>query len=168
MEKVGILFGSSGGTTETVAKTIANKIGKENVDVLDVSGVSPDDAGKYKNLILGTSTWGVGDLQDDWESFLPGFSKISLEGKVVALFGLGDSQSYPDSFVDGIGTIYEEIKDKGVTIVGEVATDGYSYDDSKAVYEGKFVGLPLDEDNESDKTESRVEAWLEQVLPRFN
>lgn len=166
MEKIAIFFGSSGGTTESVAKQIAGKIGNE-VDIYDVANTSATEAEKYQNLILGTSTWGVGDLQDDWESFLPDLTKTELKGKTIALFGVGDSQSYPDSFVDGIGTIYEELKDKGCTIIGQVDTEGYSFDDSKAVYEGKFVGLPLDEDNESDQTESRIDKWLQQLLPNF-
>ena len=166
MEKTAIFFGSSGGVTESVAKQIAEKIGSE-VDVFDVANTSVSEVEKYQNLILGTSTWGIGDLQDDWEGFLPDLAKTNLNDKTVALFGLGDGESYPDSFVDGIGTIYEEIKDKGCAIVGQVDTEGYNFDDSKAVYEGKFVGLPIDEDNESDQTESRINSWVEQLLPDF-
>ena len=166
MEKSAILFGSNGGATEGVAKQIAEKIGND-IELLDVANVSATDAEKYTNLILGTSTWGIGDLQDDWEGFLPGLAKTDLSGKTIALFGLGDCSSYPDSFVDGIGTIYEEIKEKGCMIVGQVETDGYTFDDSKAVYDGKFVGLPIDEDNESDKTENRIDSWLELVLPNL-
>jgi flavodoxin I len=164
MEKTAIFFGSSGGATESVAKQIAGKLGNE-VDILDVAKTPAAEAEKYQNFIFGTSTWGVGDLQDDWEGFLPDLSKLDLTGKVIAIFGLGDSQSYPDSFVDGMGTIYEELKDKGCTVIGQVNTEGYSFDDSKAVYDGKFVGLPLDEDNESDLTESRIGNWLKQVIP---
>lgn len=167
MEKTAILFGSTGGTTQSVANLIAKKIVGE-VKVFDVANLSVSDIEEYKNLILGSSTWGVGDLQDDWEEFLPDFSSSKLlEGKTVALFGLGDSQAYPDSFVDGIGTIYEEIKDKGCSIIGEVATEGYDFEDSKAVYEGKFIGLPIDEDNESDLTDQRISDWLSAIESYF-
>jgi flavodoxin I len=166
MERTAIFFGSSGGVTESVASKMADKIGN-GVEVFNVANTPAGEAEKYQNLIFGTSTWGIGDLQDDWDIFLPELAKINLSGKTIALFGLGDCESYPDSFVDGIGTIYEGIKDKGCTIVGEVETDGYSFDDSKAVYEGKFIGLPLDEDNESNQTESRIDNWLKQILPQF-
>ncbi len=166
MEKSAIFFGSNGGATESIANQIAKKIGN-GIEVLNVANVDAADAEKYTNIILGTSTWGIGDLQDDWEGFLPNLIKIDLSGKTIALFGLGDASSYGDSFVDGIGTIYEEIKDKGCTLVGQVETDGYSFEDSKAVYDGKFIGLPLDEDNESDQTESRIDNWLEQIIPLF-
>jgi len=166
MEKSAIFYGSNGGATETVAKKIAKRI-TNGIEVLDVADVAAVDVTKYTNIIFGTSTWGVGDLQDDWEGFLPDLAKIDLSDKTIAIFGLGDSDSYPDSFVDGMGTIYEGIKDRGGRIVGQVEPDGYKFDDSKAVYNGKFVGLPLDEDNESDQTDKRIEAWLQLILPEF-
>ena len=166
MEKSVIFYGSNGGTTEAIANQIAGKIGN-GIEVINVANAAAVDVEKYTNIILGTSTWGIGDLQDDWENFLPNLAKVDLSGKIIALFGLGDACSYGDSFVDAIGTIYEEIKDKGCTLVGQVETNGYSFDDSKAVYDGKFVGLPLDEENESDQTESRIDNWLEQIIPLF-
>ncbi len=78
----------------------------------------------------------------------------------MALFGQGDAEGYPDSFVDALGILYDEFAKTGCTFIGEVSTDGYSFDDSQALRNGIFVGLPLDEDNESDKTDSRIEAWI--------
>lgn len=167
MEKTGILYGSSGGMTERVAKTIGKKIGNEKVELIDISKATINDFEKYRNLILGTSTWGIGDIQDDWEDFLPDFDNVNLNEKIIALFGLGDSQSYSDSFVDGMGILYEEMKDRGCTFVGQVETNGYTYDDSRAIDNGMFVGLPLDEDNESNLTEIRIDNWLKQILPEF-
>ena len=46
------------------------------------------------------------------------------------------------------------------TVVGGVSTDGYTFDDSEAVQNGQFVGLALDDVNESDKTEARIDAWI--------
>ena len=48
-----------------------------------------------------------------------------------------------------------------------VSVDGYKFDESEAVRDGKFVGLPLDADNESEKTEPRISAWIEQIKPHF-
>ena len=31
------------------------------------------------------------------------------------------------------------------------------------VKDGKFLGLPLDEDNEDDQTDDRIAAWVEQL-----
>ena len=52
--------------------------------------------------------------------------------------------------------------------MGAVSTDGYSFEESEAVRDGKFIGLPLDADNESDKTETRILAWIEQIKPHFS
>ncbi|MEO1404790.1 MAG: hypothetical protein AAFV72_26600, partial [Cyanobacteria bacterium J06635_1] len=42
-------------------------------------------------------------------------------------------------------------------------TDGYDFNESLAIRNGKFCGLALDEDNESDKTETRIQTWATQV-----
>ncbi len=167
MEKIAILFGSSTGNTESVAEAMAEKIGSDNVDLFNVAEASVDDLADYKNFILGASTWGVGDLQDDWDEFLSSFAEMDFAGKKVALYGLGDSMTYADSFVDGMKQIYDEISDKA-EVIGAVDTDGYNFDESASVVDGKFIGLPLDEDNEDDLTESRVDAWLEDILGKFN
>lgn len=160
MSKIAIVYGTSTGVTESVAEKIKKAVG--DADVFDVAKVTTDDLTPYDFLFLGASTTGYGDLQDDWDAFLPDFDSFDFSGKKVALFGLGDSSSYPDTFVDGMGAIYEAIKDK-VKIVGAVSTDGYTYDESTAVVDGKFVGLPLDDDNEFDQTDARLEAWLKDL-----
>ena len=48
-----------------------------------------------------------------------------------------------------------------------MATDGYTFSKSYAVRDGKFVGLPIDEINESEKTDERLEAWVESLRPIF-
>jgi flavodoxin I len=160
MKKTGVFYGSSTGNTESIAKIIANKL---DADLYNVSNKPVQEILQHQNLILGTSTWGLGDLQDDWDSFLPQLAKTDLTGKNIALFGLGDSGSYSDSFVDGMGIIHETIKDKGCKIIGLVDAGEYSYDNSKAVCDGKFIGLPLDEDNESNLTGTRINNWLTEI-----
>ena len=67
-----------------------------------------------------------------------------------------------------MGEIYNTIKDKGCKIVGKVETDGYEFDASTAVVDGEFIGLPLDEDNQSDLTDKRIETWLAQIKNELN
>src|SRR5690606_2432571 len=95
--------------------------------------------------------------------FMPKLKKFSLEGKTVALFGLGDSGAYPDTFVDAMAELYEVVTQCGAKVVGQVPVDNYDFDSSRAVMDGHFVGLALDEDNESDLTEKRISAWVEQL-----
>lgn len=165
MKTIGLYYGSTTGTTETVAGKIAAALG---IEAKNVSELSDDAIASVDVLILGTSTWGFGDLQDDWYDGVKKLEKANLNGKVVALFGCGDSSSYSDTFCEGMSHIFEAIADKGCKIVGAVATDGYSFDSSNAVRDGKFVGLALDEDNESGKTDTRIENWLSQIKADLN
>ncbi len=163
MKKIGIFYGSTTGTTEAIANQIASKLGVDAADVHEVSQLSDDTIAAYDVLVLGTSTWGAGDLQDDWYDGVDTLKGADLSGKIVALFGCGDCESYPDTFCGAMGAIYEAIKDKGCTFVGQVSTEGYTYDDSEAVVDGQFVGLAIDDVNESDKTDERIAAWVDQL-----
>lgn len=160
MKTTGIFFGSSGGVTEEVANKIAEKLGVPRSDVHNVASASPEDVGKYEVLLLGSSTWGAGDLQDDWYDFLPKIQKLDLSDKIVALFGCGDSSSFGDTFCDALGTIYNDLQNTGCKFIGLVDASDYTYDDSTAVVGGRFVGLALDEMNEDDKTPERIENWV--------
>lgn len=167
MKKIAIIYGSTTDNTKNIANSIAKKLSGEDVTLLDVSNLKEGDLTAYPNLILGTSTWGLGDLQDDWDGYLSTLEGSDLSGKTIAFFGLGDSGSYPDTFVDGMGIIYDAVRDKGATLIGAVSTEGYSYDASRAEVDGKFVGVPLDEDNEDDQTESRIDTWIAEIKPLF-
>ena len=141
MSNIAILYGTSGGNTESVAKSIRNLF-DDDADLFNVDSIKIDDIKPYKYLILGTSTTGIGDLQDDWDSFLPSFSKADLSDKLVAIFALGDSASYSSSFAESMKVIYDAIKEK-TTVVGFVDDEGYTYDDSSAVVDGRWVGIPI-------------------------
>lgn len=164
MNKTIVIYGSSTGTCQAIADKIASKLG---VEALDVQKLSADIIDANVNLILGTSTWGAGELQDDWYDGLKLLKAANLSGKTIALFGCGDCESYGDTFVGGMGELYNGIKDSGATFVGQTATDGYTYDDSEAVVDGKFVGLPLDDINEDDKTDERIDAWVASIKDKL-
>ena len=134
MKKTGVFYGSTTGTTESVANLIAKKLGIAPADVHDVSKMNADMVGAYEALILGTSTWGDGDLQADWYDGIKVLKGMDLKDKVIALFGCGDSESYGDTFCDGMGILYEDLKDSGCLFVGE-----------------------------SDKTEERVSSWTDRL-----
>ena len=161
MKKTVIIYGSSTGTCQSIAETIANNLGVS--DILDVAKVPAAQVNVYDNLLLGTSTWGAGDMQDDWYSGIKEIKNANLAGKTVALFGCGDSQSYSDTYCDGMGEIYRELQGTGCNIIGQVPTDGYTYDDSTAVVDGHFVGLALDDVNEGNMTEARIDAWIDSI-----
>ena len=163
MKKTGVFYGSTTGTTESVANLIAEKLGIASADVHDVSKMNADMVGAYEALILGTSTWGDGELQDDWYDGIKVLKGMDLKDKVIALFGCGDSESYGDTFCDGMGILYEDLKDSGCHFVGAVPDTDYTYNSSVSVFDGNFVGLAIDEMNESDKTEERVSSWTDKL-----
>jgi len=165
-KKIGIFYGSSTGQTELVAEKLHKLLGEENADMINVDIATENDLRKYPFLILGTPTWGVGEMQDDWEDFAEILEKTDLKGKKIALFGLGDQDTYPDSFADGVGMLYNRIKDKS-TIVGKWPTNGYLFNESEAIKDNSFVGLVLDQENQSGKTNERLEKWVEMLRKEF-
>ena len=55
----------------------------------------------------------------------------------------------------------------GANLVGLWENQGYEHTASKAIRDGYFLGLALDEDNQAELTDERVSAWVEQVLIEF-
>ena len=49
-------------------------------------------------------------------------------------------------------------------MIGHVSVEQYIFDDSKSVVDGMFCGLPLDEDNESEKTDERLQSWSRLIM----
>jgi len=164
MGKIGIFYGTNEGHTRDVAQRIARALGQPAPDVVDVADARAEDLLRYDALILGTSSWGIGELADSWEQLLPRLDEISLAGKRVALFGLGDQAGHAESFVDALGLLHDVVVGRGAEVVGGGwPTDGYSFLVSAAVRNGRFVGLALDEMSEPDLTDDRVARWVSQI-----
>lgn len=157
MSKTIVVYGSTTGTCESIAQTIGDQLGAEVINVADLTA---NQLAEADNIVLGTSTWGAGELQDDWYDGVNVVKSVNLSGKRVAIFGCGDSASYSDTFCGGMKELYDAAVAAGATVVGAVPTDGYTFDDSDAVVDGQFVGLALDDVNEDDKTSERISAWL--------
>lgn len=157
MAKTIVVYGSSTRTCENIANTLGEKLG---ADVINAADLTAEQLESADNILLGSSTWGVGELQDDWYDAIETVKGANLAGKKVAVFGCGDSASYSDTFCGAMKELYDAAKAAGATVVGEVSTDGYTFDSSDAVVDGKFVGLALDDVNEDDKTAERIDAWI--------
>lgn len=134
--KANVIYGSTTGMTEAVAGKIATALDAS------VANVATADAGAFDAdlVVLGSSTWGIGELQDDWAARLDEL-KGFLAGRKVAVFGLGDSLGFADSYCVAAETIADAAKEAGAALVGDV--------------------LKLDETNESEMTDSRIAAWVE-------
>lgn len=163
MKKIGIFYGSTTGTTEEVAKKIGEKLGVASGDINNVASTAPSKVSDYDVLLLGSSTWGAGELQDDWYDFLNGLQALSLEGKEVAVFGCGD-ENMSDTFCNAVGIIYERLQPTGARFIGDFPTAGYSFDESKADEgDGKAVGLLIDETNHPELTDRKISEWCDEI-----
>lgn len=164
---IAIIYGSNGGTTEDVAEQIKDVLGLE-ADLIDIGTAEIDVFEKYDKMIIGTSTWGEGDLQDDWDDIFGDFEGVEFGGKTVAFFGTGDQEGYADNFLDAMGTLHEVVVNNGGTVVGDKwSTDGYEHDESTAVNDDGFVGLAIDNDNQDEMTADRITKWVAMIKPHF-
>lgn len=146
--KTGIFYASSTGTTEDVAMRIGAALGVDKKDIYDVSEVAPDKFDDYEMLIVGSPTYGAGEIQDDWYDILDGIEAVDLHGKTVAVFGCGD-ENMSDTFCSAVGILYDAFKKTGATMVGGFNTFPYEFDSSQAVpvEGGGAVGLLIDDVN---------------------
>lgn len=160
MKKTVIYYGSTTGTCEDIANRIASSLGIAEVKSASEFG---QDAADYDVLVLGTSTWGYGDIQDDWYDKIETLKGLNLSGKIIAIFGCGDSAGYPDTFCAGMKALYDAAVAAGATVIAGIPIDGYSFESSEAVVDGKFVGVALDEMNEPEKTDGRLASMIEKL-----
>lgn len=164
MNKVGIFYGSTTGDTETIAMSLASELKDYDVDVYNVDSAAKEDVEAYDNLILASSTWGLGELQSDWIDFIEELKEVDLTKKKLAFVGTGDQDMYADTFVDAIGIIYEELEDSGAEVVGHYPTETYDFSDSRAVVDEKLIGLAIDNTNQSELTEARIKEWCQDLF----
>lgn len=157
--KTAILYGSTMGDTERVAGELNTKL---QSDIFTV-GEGMSRLEEYDVIILGSSTWGWGELQDDWNGAIEELRGKNLAGKKVAVFGTGDQMGYSDTFVDAIGILAEAAADAGATIIGKTSRDGYDFSESRAFDGENLVGLAIDVNNQDDMTEARIDSWCEQL-----
>jgi flavodoxin I len=170
MAKIGLFYGSDTGNTEDVAGRIKNMLdGIEPglVQVFDMSRTTPADFEPFQYLILGIPTANIGQLQTDWDIFWPHLDEIDFSGKKVALFGLGDQYTYANTYLDALGMLAYKVQERGGELVGAWPAESYNFDGSVALDSDHFMGLGLDEENQSELTQSRLETWIPQVLAAF-
>lgn len=156
--KTGIFYGTTTGTTESVAKRIGAAMGVAEKDIINVKNASPADIADYDLIILGCSTWGAGDMQNDMHDFLDGVQSEFLEGKKVAFFGCGD-EKMAKTFCNGVGYMYDMMRPTHAGFIGSYPAEVYNFKHTEAERDGSIVGLLIDDTNHPDLTEPRIEQW---------
>ncbi len=167
MARVAIVYGSTTGNTYDVAEKLQNEWSGSECDLVNITDADPELFERYDFFIFGVSTWGAGDLQDDWEEFFPTLDEIDLTGKTVAIMGLGDQENYSDQYADCVSTLHDKVVDRGAKVVGYTSPEGYTYTTSRAERDGKLLGLLLDEDNQAAQTDTRIRKWVADLKKRF-
>lgn len=179
MSKIGMFFGSETGTTRLVAKKMQKKLGDDLcVKPVNVNRIDPAEMMQYEALILGTPSYGVGEIpgkgasgcfEANWAEFLEKMpANPDFSGKRIAFFGLGAQERYADRFCSSLFALVEVFRGWGAEIVGDWPLDGYTYDYSAAEVDGRFVGLIVDQRTQGMLTDERIDTWLTQVLPQLS
>lgn len=172
MSKIGLFFGPVKGSVNRVAEKVKVALGEQNVEMVPVNDASVSDLEKFDKIIFGISTvgketWDSNYSNSDWSKFFPNISKVDYSGKTVAIFGLGDHITYSGYFVNAMGVLAKELLKNGAAIVGKVDPSSYEFDESEAIFDGMFIGLPIDEDFQPELTDDRVSSWVNVIKPAF-
>ena len=124
-KKIGLFYGTDTGNTEMVAKMAIEKIeailGANSIDLHEIYQKKSIDMAAYDLIIMGQPTWYDGELQGDWEEFIPEMNAIDFTSKKVAFFGLGDQYGYASYFCDSLGVFAEMVEKLGVSNIKDVA-----------------------------------------------
>lgn len=150
---------------EKIQRTIANIVGKNIVDLFNVKHEPLLTINNYTTVILGIPTWDFGKIQEDWDENWNELNDINFNGKNIALYGLGDQEGYAEWFLDAMGYLHDHIQAQGGTFVGYWPNKGYTFEASKALTRNKqfFVGLALDDDNQFELTDERINNWCQLI-----
>jgi flavodoxin I len=167
MVKIGLFYSFKSLKTKKIASYIIERFGEDVIESIDAETVTEEDFMRFDTLILGVPTWFDGELPLYWDEFVPALKDLDLTGKKIAIFGLGDQKGYPENFGDAVGLMADILVSVNAKLVGETSPEGYSFESSRALHNGKFLGLILDQENQPRLTENRVQDWVDQLKTVF-
>jgi flavodoxin I len=167
MNKTAIIYSFNTKKTSKVAERIREAFNEDAIEMVNAEDLTPERFLEYEQLILGVPTWFDGELPNYWDEFVPALEELDLNGKKIALFGLGDQKGYPENFLDGVGIMAELLESRGASLVGFTSTEGYDFEGSRARRGDQFAGLAIDYENQGSMNKERVAAWVEQLRKEF-
>ncbi len=162
MGKTAIIYSFNTQKSKKVAEKIVAAF-DDKIEEINAEEITTATFEDFDNFILSAPTWFDGELPNYWDEFVPDLEDMDLSGKTFAVFGLGDQIGYPENFCDAIGILVEILEDCGANVIGHTSIEGYTYESSGAERDGKFVGLPIDQENQARLTKGRIEKWLKQL-----
>ena len=167
MKKIGVFYSfNTRNTTKAVVK-IMEAFGNQNIEAVNVENITLPQLLAFDNLILGVPTWFDGELPNYWDEFMPALEEGDLHGKTIAIFGHGDQVGYSENFADAIGILAEAVEERGAKLIGQTQPESYEFERSYALKKGVFLGLVLDDENQSELTDDRIKRWVEVLKKEF-
>jgi len=166
-KSVGLFYGTvRTKRTPVVATLIAAVAGLKATDVADTDGNF--DFHEFDSIIVGAPTYNTGGVdhrsETEWDDWLyEVLPNIDIRGKNVAIFCTGKGERYPENFCDVAGELYDRFAEAGCNMFGFTSTDGYTYNKTKAVRNGKFIGKMFDQWYQADESWGRANEWVEQL-----
>ena len=116
--KVLIAYGSTTGTTESISELIKQNM-NHDVQIINIREVKEEEIKAADTVLLGSSTWGYGELQDDFSDYIDLIDSSTYGGKNVAVFGAGDADGFADVFCEAVNIISEKLESAGANIVSD-------------------------------------------------
>lgn len=163
MEKISLIYSFNSHKTAKVAEKIKEAFGNDSLDIINAETLTEEEFLRNRVSILGVPTWFDGELPNYWDEFGPTLEDLDLNGKVYAIYGLGDQKGYPDNFLDAVGIMTNLLEKRGARVIGFTSIEGYHFHKSRALRDNKFTGLAIDFENQATQNSSRVKNWVEQL-----
>ena len=168
MSKTGIFYSFNSTKTAKAADKIKEAFGPDyNIVSVNAEELTEELFLSFTNLILSVPTWFDGELPNYWDEFLPALEDLNLKDKTIAIFGLGNQVEYPENFGDAVGIMVELVQQRGANLVGNTSAEGYNFESSKALVDGKFMGLILDQETQPRQSKERIENWVNNLKSEF-
>lgn len=134
MSKVLVIYGTTTGNTEMMAENIVSELksGGAETAMKNVTDAKVHELSEYDVILLGSSTWGDGELQDDFAEFYSDLEEADLKGKKATVFGPGDS-SY-ENFCEAVNILEKCLKKCGAELLLDgLKIDGEIYDSTELI-----------------------------------
>ena len=163
MKKIALTFVSSAGSTRRVAHKIQQHL-QTDCEIVDFKRFTADPILPHPILILGSPTYGIGDLHPRWKRFISNNPKVDLSSKTVGMFVLGDQKYHGESFAGAAQHLAAWLEKCNAKLIGSTSTNGYHFGSSPAIdSQGNFPCLVIDEITQRRQTSKRISDWCNEI-----
>jgi flavodoxin I len=167
MKKVALIYSYNSTKTAKIAEKLIKEWADESLVPVNAENIDEKTFMSYEQMILGVPTWFDGELPNYWDEFVPAIDDLNLKGKTIAIYGLGDQTNYSENFLDAVGIMANLLESRGAKLIGYTSAEGYIFERSQAIKDGKFVGLAIDYENQHQMTDTRIKNWVRQLKAEF-